>query len=70
MAVVIKEWQTVTTSSPGTTTKARRAKCMTDLQLETAQANFESINFANSVSKAATSGAGVTHPDAKGCLTA
>src|SRR4051794_20759614 len=59
----MKEWLTVTTSSPGPTPTARKARWSAAVQLATAQAWGAPTDSANSRSKAATSGPWVTHPD-------
>src|SRR6478735_1664469 len=62
-AVAMNEWLTVMTSSPALTPTAFRARCSAVVQLETAQACAAPTKAANSLSKAATSGPCVTHPD-------
>src|SRR5678815_2318516 len=62
-AVAMKEWLTVTTSSPGPTPSASSARCNAVVQLETAHACDAPTASANSCSNAATSGPCVTHPD-------
>src|SRR5512138_3603318 len=59
----MNEWLTVTTSSPGRTPAATRARCSAVVQLDTAHACGAPTNAANSRSKAATSGPCVTQPD-------
>src|SRR5262249_789460 len=63
LAVAMKEWLTVMTSSPGFTPAASNAKCNADVQLETAVAWGAPTYSANSRSNAATSGPWVTQPD-------
>src|SRR4051812_6648312 len=63
LAVAINEWLTVTTSSPGLTPAASKARCNAVVQLVTAQACGEPTNSANSRSNAATSGPCVTQPE-------
>ena len=64
LAVTIKEWLTVITSSPGLTPTVRRARCKAVVQLETAQAYPAPTYAANSLSKEATFGPWVTQPEA------
>src|SRR6185437_10957522 len=63
LAVAMKEWLTVTTSSPGPTPAARSAKCNAVVQLDTAHAYSAPTQSANSRSKATTSGPCVIHPE-------
>src|SRR5574342_378127 len=63
LAVAMKEWLTVTTSSPGRTPTASSARCSAVVPLETAQAWRAPTYAANSRSKAATSGPCVTQPE-------
>src|ERR1700680_2240435 len=59
----MKEWLTVTTSSPGPTPTDRRASARAAVQLATAQAWATPTNAANSRSKASTCGPCASHPD-------
>jgi hypothetical protein len=59
----MKEWLTVTTSSPLATPLATSARCSAVVQLDTAQACAAPTAAANSRSKAATSGPCVTQPE-------
>src|ERR1043166_347424 len=63
LAVAIKEWLTVITSSPCLTPTAKRARCKAVVQLEAAHAYFAPTKAANSSSNAATSGPWVTQPE-------
>ena len=63
LAVAMKEWLTVMTSSPGLTPTASSARCSAVVQFETAQACGAPTNAANSRSNAATSGPCVIQPE-------
>src|SRR5262245_41626505 len=63
LAVAMKEWLAVITSSPGPTPRAYSARCRAVVQLETAQANGAPTAAANASSNALTWGPWVTQPE-------
>src|SRR5262249_34631639 len=63
LAVAMKEWLTVITSSPSPTPAASSARCSAVVQVDTAHAGLAPAGLANSVSNAATSGPWADQPD-------
>src|SRR4051812_43128160 len=63
LALAMKEWLAVITSSPADTPAASRARCSAVVQFDTAQAYGAPIAVANSRSNAATWGPCETQPE-------